>query len=136
MIGRYIIFADDDDDDLELITSYFKEFEPAITILPFRNGKDVIKFLDSSSSKGEPLPVLVVMDINMPRLDGMTTLATIRENDTYKDVSVVIYTTSMNKNNMQVCKDMDATWLIKPSSVQQIRETARILAEFCNLQKS
>jgi CheY-like chemotaxis protein len=133
MNNRYIIFADDDDDDLDLVTGFFKQYEEHISILVFNDGKDVIKFLEETSSKQHQLPLLVVLDINMPRLDGMSTLVAIRDNEQFKNVAVVIYTTSMSRSNIQLCKDLDATWLIKPNSIQQIKETARILADFCNL---
>lgn len=132
MNGRYIIFADDDEDDLELLTGFFKKFDSDIEVVEFKDGREVLRFLERANSSLQALPQLVVLDINMPRLDGMSTLAAIRSVEAYQKVGVVIYTTSMSRTNIQTCKDLDATWIIKPNTVQQIRQTAKILADFCN----
>ena len=68
MRSRYIIFADDDADDLELITSFFKQYTRNINVLEFKDGREVLKFLDDFALNATPL--LIVLDINMPRLNG------------------------------------------------------------------
>src|SRR5436305_4303065 len=103
MKGRYIVFADDDADDLELITGFFKQYNQSINVLEFKNGKEVLKFLDdfvSNTSK----PLLIVLDINMPRLNGKETLAAIRKHPEYNNIPVLVYTTSSNKSDEEYCK--------------------------------
>lgn len=131
MNERYIIFADDDADDLELLTGYFKQMAAGISLKEFKDGKEVLKFLEDVTSSSENLPVLIVLDINMPRMDGMDVLSALRKHQHYGNIPVVIYTTSMTRTNMQLCKDLDATWMIKPNSVDEIKQTAQILADFC-----
>ncbi|MGV3527535.1 MAG: response regulator [Flavisolibacter sp.] len=126
------MFADDDEDDLELVTGFFKEFESSVRVLEFSDGKQVLKHLEAVSSSSGIWPQLIVLDINMPRMDGISTLVAIREQRNIKNVPVVIYTTSMSRTNMQTCKELDATWLIKPSSIHEIKQTARLLAGLCN----
>lgn len=132
MNKRYIIFADDDVDDLELITGSFKEVNNEIDLLEFKDGKAVLHFLEQVSAQSGVFPRLIVLDINMPFMDGISTLTAIRQKEALKNIPVVIYTTSMTKNNIQLCKVMDASWLIKPTSVEQIRQTAEILSGLCN----
>ncbi|MGE5521652.1 MAG: response regulator [Candidatus Dadabacteria bacterium] len=132
MNKRYIIFADDDVDDLELITGSFKEVNNEIDLLEFKDGKAVLHFLEQVSVQSGVFPRLIVLDINMPFMDGISTLTAIRQKEALKNIPVVIYTTSMTKNNIQLCKVMDASWLIKPTSVEQIRQTAEILSGLCN----
>ena len=55
MKSRYIIFADDDADDLELITGFFKQYNPDINVLEFKDGKEVLKFLDEFAINATPL---------------------------------------------------------------------------------
>ena len=54
MKGRYIIFADDDEDDLELITGHFKEYDRNVNVLEFKDGQEVIRFLDDFAIKTSP----------------------------------------------------------------------------------
>lgn len=131
MKHRYVIFADDDADDLELITSYFRQFDRETEVLEFRDGKEVMDFLNQFSTASGTVD-LIVLDINMPRLNGMETLSAIRSHPSFKNVPVVIYTTSLSSTDQTYCEKLTASWVCKPSDIEGVRETARILSEFCH----
>src|SRR3954471_12272647 len=97
MKSRYIIFADDDADDLELITGFFKQYNRNINVLEFKDGKEVLKFLDDFALNATPL--LIVLDINMPRLNGKETLVAIRKHPKYQYIPVVVYSTSSDNTD-------------------------------------
>jgi CheY-like chemotaxis protein len=132
MKSRYVIFADDDADDLELITGFFKQFNRNINVLEFKDGKEVLKFLDDFALNAST-PVLIVLDINMPRLNGKETLAAIRNHPTYQDIPVLVYTTSSSKNDEEYCKKFNASWVNKPANLEEVKKVARIIADFCKL---
>ena len=134
MRSRYIIFADDDADDLELITGFFKQFNRNINVLEFKDGREVLKFLDDFALT--TAPTLIVLDINMPRLNGKDTLVAIRKHPRYKYIPVVIYTTSQSSSDEDFCKELGASWVVKSSSVEGVKQVAKVLAEFCELQGS
>jgi len=134
MRSRYIIFADDDADDLELITGFFKQFNRNINVLEFKDGKEVLKFLDDFALNATPL--LVVLDINMPRLNGKETLAAIRQHPKYQYIPVVIYTTSNSETDESYCRKLGASWVSKSSTVEGVKQVAKVLAEFCELQNN
>src|SRR3954470_24247589 len=108
MKSRYIIFADDDADDLELITGFFKMYERNIHVLEFRDGKEVMNFLDDFAVNTIS-PQLIVLDINMPRMNGKDTLAAIRRHPLYRNIPVVLYTTSTNESDEQYCRMLRAS---------------------------
>jgi CheY-like chemotaxis protein len=132
MRSRYVIFADDDADDLELITGFFKQYNRNINVLQFNDGKEVLKFLDDFALNATPL--LIVLDINMPRLNGKETLAAIRQHPKYQYIPVVIYTTSNNSADEDDCRQLGASWVSKSSTIEGVRQVAKVLAEFCELQ--
>jgi CheY-like chemotaxis protein len=132
MRSRYIIFADDDADDLELITGFFKQYNQSINVLEFKDGKEVLKFLDDFALNATPL--LIVLDINMPRLNGRETLAAIRQHPKYQYIPVVIYTTSNNTADEDYCRKLGASWVSKSSTIEGVKQVAKVLAEFCELQ--
>ena len=132
MKNRYIIFADDDADDLELITGFFKQYNQNINVLEFKNGKEVIKFLNDFAPDVSR-PLLIVLDVNMPRLNGWETLATIREHPEYARIPVIIYTTSTSEIDEEQCKKYNASWINKPSNMEEVKEIARIISDFCQL---
>jgi len=91
-----------------------------------------LKFLDDFALNATPL--LIVMDINMPRLNGKETLAAIRQHPKYQYVPVVIYTTSNNESDESYCRQLGASWVSKSSTVEGVKQVAKVLAEFCDLQ--
>ncbi len=130
MKSRYIIFADDDADDLELITGFFKQYNRTVNVLEFRDGREVIKFLDDFATTTS-IPLLIVLDINMPRLNGKETLKAIRKHPDYKHIPVVLYTTSTNDADEEFCRQYGASWVSKSLTIDGVRQTAKVLAEFC-----
>lgn len=134
MKGRYIIFADDDADDLELITDFFRQYNRDITVLEFRDGKEVLKFLEEFAINTS-LPVLIVLDINMPRVNGKEALMAIRSHPLYKHIPVVLYTTSSSHSDELFCQRLGASWVSKSTTAEGVRQVAKVLAEFCQLQK-
>ena len=133
MNGRYIIFADDDADDLELITGFFKQYNRTVHVLEFKDGKEVITFLDDFALNASA-PLLIVLDINMPRLNGKETLLAIRRHPVFRNIPVVLYSTSSSVKDETFCKEYGASWMIKPNNVEGVRQTAKVLAEFCEMQ--
>jgi CheY-like chemotaxis protein len=132
MKSRYIIFADDDADDMELITGFFKQYNQNINVLEFRDGKEVLKFLDEFAINATPL--LIVLDINMPRLNGKETLAAIRKHPKYQYIPVIVYTTSINSADEEYCRQLGASWVSKSITIEGVKQVAKVLAEFCDLQ--
>ena len=130
MKGRYIVFADDDADDLELITGYFKHYNREVTVLEFKDGKEVMKFLDDFAINANA-PLLVVLDINMPRMNGKDALIAIRKHAAFKHIPVIIYTTSANQEEEEFCQKYNASWVHKPNTMDNVKAIAKIIAEFC-----
>jgi CheY-like chemotaxis protein len=130
MKRRYIVFADDDADDLELITSFFKQYNRDVNVLEFKDGKEVLKFLDDFAiSTNQPL--LIVLDINMPKMNGGETLMAIRGHSNFKNVPVVVYTTSASKADQDFCNKYNASWINKPYNIEDVKAVAKIIADFC-----
>jgi CheY-like chemotaxis protein len=127
---RYIIFADDDSDDLELITGYFKQFDPSINVLEFKNGKEVLKFLEEFAIV-TALPMLVVLDVNMPKINGKETLIAMRKHPKLNKIPVIIYSTSSGNMEADFCKKYAATWVNKPADINQVKNVAKVIADFC-----
>jgi CheY-like chemotaxis protein len=70
----------------------------------------------------------------MPRLNGKETLAAIRKNPKYQFIPVVIYTTSSSTVDEDFCRQLGASWVSKSSTIEGVKQVAKVLAEFCELQ--
>ncbi|WP_332871404.1 response regulator [Spirosoma rhododendri] len=87
--------VDDDDDDQTFIELAFGVMTPAVNVLPLTDGASLLTRL----SESETAPRLIILDINMPGLDGFDTLRQIRSQLAYANIPVVMMTTSSNSDD-------------------------------------
>jgi CheY-like chemotaxis protein len=126
----FMLIADDDEDDIYLLDSAFKESRLKVKVDFVQNGLEVLSYLDKINGTG-PLPDLIVLDLNMPLLSGRETLSRLKENFRYKTIPVVILTTSINEEEKAHCLEMGAAlYLFKSSGFDKIVSTAKYLYEF------
>ncbi len=131
MNSRYVIFADDDADDLELITGFFKQYNSDVHVLEFKDGREVLKFLNDFAVTIHK-PLLIVLDINMPRMNGRETLIAIRNHPGFKHTPVIVYTTSASRDDQEFCQQYHASWINKPCTIEDVKSIAKIIADFCH----
>lgn len=106
-----ILVVEDDVEDRYFISQTFTElgFEDAVTFV--EGGQMLIDYL----AKGGATPKLIVMDLNMPRLNGTEVLKTLKEHDSYRDIPVVIFSTSVNELEKEACLALGAhEYVTKP----------------------
>ncbi len=108
-----ILYADDDTDDRSWVNEACKILNCSLDINFVENGRQVVDFLKSRVSR---LPSLIVLDLNMPEMDGRQTLQYLKSNPHYKEIPVAIISTSGNKTDKEVCKRLGASiYITKPN---------------------
>jgi Response regulator containing a CheY-like receiver domain and a GGDEF domain len=112
---RIVLYADDDIDDKNWVKEACKSLNSSLQIEFVETGRCVLDYL--KNNKDGERPSLIVLDLNMPELDGRETLKALKSNSAYKDIPVVIVTTSSNSIDKDVCKRLGASlYLIKPNN--------------------
>lgn len=109
-----ILLIDDDPDDREIFCEAVKLINPKIHCAVASNPVDAFRILEDSTI----LPEFIFLDINMPIMDGKACLQEIRKNNKLKDISVVMYSTTQNKEEIQYFHHLGASFLNKPSSFE------------------
>lgn len=92
-----ILMADDDPDDRELTEDAFREVRFANDLRFARDGRDLLDYLTRSNGytpENAPMPGLILLDLNMPRMDGREALTAIKLDPKLKCIPVVVLTTS------------------------------------------
>jgi CheY-like chemotaxis protein len=106
-----IVLIDDDEDDIDIFKDVvYNEIELPIEVITGRNGLDCLKLLE------EITPDIVFLDINMPIMGGIECLKIIKNHNDYKEVPIVIYSTTTNKQEIETVKKLGAYFLSKPIS--------------------
>lgn len=126
-----LLLADDDEDDCMF-------FEEAVTELPCAAELTVVNdgehLMDLLHQKLNYLPDVLFLDLNMPRKTGIQCLSEIKENENLKDIPVIIYSTSYDKEVANLLYENGAHYYIrKPTHFSKIKkailETLKILSK-------
>jgi CheY-like chemotaxis protein len=126
----YILIADDDQEDRYLLDIAFKEIASTEDIRMVENGIQVMDYLNGIS-EDHFLPALIVLDLNMPVLSGIETLARLKSNNRFKDIPVIIHSTSVYEVEKEKCLKIGAADFIKkPVNFDQMVSTARLLQQY------
>ncbi len=109
-----VFIADDDNDDVFFVRSAIEQLKSDIRLKHFPNGKQLIDALNDAS---EETPDLVLLDLNMPILDGKETLRILRKNEALNDLPIMILSTSTHTFERELCLGYGATnFITKPYS--------------------
>lgn len=126
---KFVLYADDDVDDKDWVSEACKAVDSDLNVVFVENGRQVIDFL--TKEPGPELPSLIVLDLNMPELDGRQTLQKLKANAQYQHIPVAIVTTSTNKIDREVCERLGASvYLTKPDTHKEWENIIRQLMPF------
>ena len=129
-MSKSILHIDDDADDREMLELAFQKIQPDVQFHAAPNGMEGLVFLQNAKAAGE-LPCLVVLDINMPVLDGRRTLDKIRHDPDLNTLPVVIFTSSQNPNDAHFFNSRATAFLTKPVSFDGLSSIAKKLISYC-----
>ena len=88
-----ILVVDDDEDDRMIIDDAFSEIDFNAEVKKFIDGKPLLQYLESIEA--DLYPSLIVLDNTLPDLDAEDLLSILKNNASYKDIPIVIYTSSL-----------------------------------------
>lgn len=123
----HILLADDDEDDRYLIQEAFRRQYPASRLSAVQDGEELLSFLGKQSPKTD-MPDLILLDLNMPRLDGREVLKQLKGNPDWCHIPVVVLTTSDAQPDVQRSyTDGANSFITKPANFQGLLDTTQVL---------
>lgn len=126
-----ILIAEDDADDRFLLKKAFEEYSTGENIHFVENGIEVMDYLRKIKLNNQSYPSLILLDLNMPRKDGREVLKEIKENEIYKKIPVIVFTTSGNEMVIDKCYELGAnTYIIKPLSFDKLLEVVQHIKSY------
>ncbi len=115
-----VYLADDDADDRLLFEEALMEISYDVILTTAKNGEQLMGILDQNTP---PPPHLIFLDLNMPLKNGFECLEEIKQNKKYKNIPVVIFSTSSQKEAIDQVYNKGADYyLCKPDSFQQLKK--------------
>jgi CheY-like chemotaxis protein len=126
-----VLYADDDRDDIELISEAFEKHVRNVELVTFENGLELLHYIEYIHPF-QPAPCLIILDINMPGLDGKQTLKRLRNMDGFSDVPAVLFSTSTLPSDAAFAHSFDAGFVTKPLLSEQVHLIIDQIIEHCN----
>lgn len=124
-----ILICDDDEDDLYLVKSVFNDTKFSNQTVYLKNGVELLDYLQDQ--KNETAVGLVLLDLNMPKMDGREALKMIKSNPEFRRIPVIILTTSNSPQDIHQCYELGANCFItKPSSYEGLNDAIKTLSKF------
>lgn len=129
---KSILLADDDGDDRLIFTQVFELLgsdKAKLSIV--ENGLEVIDFLNKVAE--HELPDLIILDHNMPKMNGKQALHYIKSHERYKNIHVIIYSTYNDSPFVEECGKLGAASIeVKPSSYEEYVGMVQRFLDFTN----
>lgn len=130
MRHEYIFVVDDDEDDRELISDALMENHIKQNQIHLaEDGYDLISQLQDSNS----LPRFILLDLNMPRMGGKEVLESIKKENRYRHIPIIIFSTSDADADIEECYQLGCSaYLSKPSDYQSLQDLMQATIQFWN----
>src|SRR5512141_1496564 len=125
MPGKTILYVEDEETDIMLMECALKKAQISTPLATVKHGDDAVAYFMGKDQYADrvqhPLPGLVLLDLNLPRLSGMKVLQWIREQPHFASLPVVIYTSAEDPKQQEEAKRLGATdYIVKPPFVDKI----------------
>ncbi|MEH2168283.1 MAG: response regulator [Nostoc sp.] len=130
-----LLIVEDSNEDFEVLQRFLGRSTIAIAIQRCVNGEQALAFLSRTGSYVEaesaPRPGLIVLDLNLPGTDGREVLRRIKQDDNLKMIPVVVFTTSNNPKDIEVCYQYGVnSYIVKPINFAQLKRDIQMLVEY------
>jgi CheY-like chemotaxis protein len=130
-----ILIAEDDPDDCVLIEQAYQESGLDFNLSFVRDGIELLQFLRQepgyASPAISPRPDLILLDLKMPRMDGFSALAEIKEDANLRSIPVVVLTNLKTEQDVLRTYDLGgAGFIIKPDSFEGLVEVVKVVNQY------
>jgi CheY-like chemotaxis protein len=121
---RPILLVEDNPVDLDLTLRAFKRRNLANPIVVARDGQEALDWIPRWEG-GEPLPLVILLDVKLPRVDGLEVLRSLREQPVSRSLPVVMLTSSRQDSDVQAAYQHHAnSYIVKPVNFDNFMEVA------------
>jgi CheY-like chemotaxis protein len=129
-MSKTILFVDDDEDDLFVLADVLEHVGAEVNAVFAENGVKAIEYLNEKMQSAQ-LPCLIVLDLNMPILDGKATFKKIRNELNLASIPVIIFTSSHNPNDQMMFSSLGVEFITKPNDFSKLSTIVGHMVNVC-----
>ncbi len=131
---QIILLVEDDEVDIKSVKRAFKDINIKNPLTTKNNGEEALEYLRKENNK---LPGLILLDLKMPRMNGLEFLKIVKKEDKLKSIPIIALTTSNeNKDKTESFNLGVSGYMIKPVNYRDFVEVIRIIKTYWTLSES
>ena len=131
---KFILYAEDNPNDIELTLEAFKDIKIANRVQVVNDGAQVLDFLykrGKYKNRTGANPIVILLDIKMPKMDGLQVLKIIKAEPEFKHIPVVILTSSREEQDLINSYKLNTNaYVVKPMDFEQFTQAIKELGVF------
>jgi CheY-like chemotaxis protein len=121
---RQIVLVEDNPVDIDLTLRAFAKRKLANPITVMRDGEEAVRMIDTWE-QGETTPVLILLDLKLPKVDGLEVLARLKKHPRLRMIPVVMLTTSAETHDVETAYTLGVnSYIVKPVSFEKFMDVA------------
>ena len=127
-----VLLVEDNMGDILLTREGFKRSNFPVNLHHVENGEDCLAFLRKEGAFADaPTPDLILLDLNMPVMDGREVMKTLVADQHFRHYPVVVLTTSANEQDIQEMYELRcSTYIVKPLDFEEFQRIIQVIAEY------
>lgn len=114
MSEAYLIIAEDEENFRMIEEMALESCQPSVNFSFYKDGKEITEFLIECHEQSKPLPNCIILDLNMPRMNGWETIEWIQQQSYLKDIPVVILSGSTDSKDIARAEQIGVVYEQKP----------------------
>lgn len=127
--SRFILLGEDDEDDQDFLKEALHAIDHTYRFKAVNNGRNLLTFLEELED--QHLPDLIVLDYNLPVLNGAEILRILKEQDRYISIPKIVWSTSKSPVFRDDCLSVGASdYIVKPNDIATFVEVAKYMTSF------
>lgn len=128
---KAVLLVEDDRVDAMTVKRAFKQIKVPNPLFHVENGEEALEFLRDES---KPTPMIILLDLNMPKMNGVEFLQVVKNDEELKQIPVIVLTTSKEQQDrVNTFKFSIAGYMIKPVDYQQFVEMVKTIRVYWNM---
>jgi CheY-like chemotaxis protein len=127
-----ILLVEDNDVDVDLLRRGLKKIDAMGNLVRAKDGQEALEILNADTDRSLlPHPFVILLDINMPRMNGHEFLSSLRSDPEIADSRVIVFTTSDNPKDVLRAYAQNAVgYVVKPDTANDLHQTLQTIWDF------
>jgi two-component system, chemotaxis family, response regulator Rcp1 len=130
--ARTILLVEDNEGDVRLTREALREADVSVELVVVRDGERALAFLRGGGGHaGAPRPSIVLLDLNLPKLDGLEVLEQIKGDPELRRTPVIMLTTSSSARDVLACYERGVNcYVVKPLDLDEFTALVQAITRF------